>query len=139
MSIDQQLVINNFEVLKVINDIQEDFLIYREKHILELTETQNKKNNMINRINSLHYTPIDFDERQLNYTGWIFLGDYPNPSNNEIYIVDKPQMSCDFCIKCGNYQYTTYGNKPDNIVCCCQRLVSKPLPWSREWPTYWRS
>ena len=143
MSIDQQLVINNFEILKIIieiqTDIYSDFPTYSKKYIAELTETQNKKNNMIKRINSLHYTPKDFNERQLNYTGWIFKGDYPNPDGSDIFIEDKPQLSCDFCIKCGNYQYTTYGDKPDNIVCCCQRFVPKPVFCSTEWPIYWRS
>ena len=44
-----------------------------ERYTAEQNETKNKKDIMIKRINSLHYTPIDFDEQQLNYTGWIFL------------------------------------------------------------------
>jgi len=110
-----------------------------ERYIAEQNETKNKKDIMIKRINSLHYTPIDFDEKQLNYTGWIFRGNYPDPDGGLQYIEDGPHMTCDFCIKCGNYQYTTYGMKPDNIICQCQRTLPKPLFWSKEWPIYWRS
>ena len=41
------------------------------------TKTKNKKDRLIHRIKSLHYTPLDYGEVQLNYTGFIFEGNYP--------------------------------------------------------------
>lgn len=111
----------------------------KQKYTMERNETKIKKDVMITRINSLHYTPKDFNEKQLSYTGWIFRGNYPDPDNNDQFIEDAPQMCCDFCLKCGNYQYTSYGTKPDNIVCCCKRTLQKPLSWSSEWRQYWQS
>jgi hypothetical protein len=141
MSIDQQLIINKLGMIpKEIIDIIKDFVFYNKiKYTAERNETKNKKDNMINRINSLRYTSIDFDEIQMEYTGFVFLRNYPDPGGGLQYIESAPQITCDFCIKCGNYQYTTYGMKPDNIICQCQRTLPTPSYWTKDWHHYWFS
>lgn len=135
--IDKQMVINRINLkniklpMDVVNIIK-DFVFYDEK-----TKTKNKKNKLINRINSLHYTVLDFGEYQLNYTGFIFEGNYPN--NNGIFIEDKPHIYCDFCLKCGNYQNNISINRNNNIICKCIRTLPKPYCWTNEWKVYWKS
>ena len=137
MSINKQLIINNFNIngiklpIDVINIIK-DFVFYDEK-----TKTKNNKNRMITRIKSLYYTALDYGEYQLNYTGFIFEGNYPNYIG--IYIEDKPHIYCDFCLKCGNYQNNELNNRNHKIICRCIRTLPKPYCWKNEWSIYWKS
>ena len=117
---------------KDIINIIKDFLFYNE-----ITKTKNKKSKLINRIKSLHYTSLDYGEYQLNYTGFIFIGNYPNENN--IFIDDKPHIYCDFCLKCGNYQNQIFNIQNNKIICHCLRILDCPYPWRNEWPIYWKS
>jgi len=137
MSINKQLIINKINIngkklpMDVINIIK-DFAFYDEK-----TKTKNKKNKLIDRIKSLHYTALDYGEYQLNYTGLIFEGNYP--TENGIFIENNPHIYCDFCLKCGNYQNDEWFVRNNKIICHCIRTLQKPHHWSPEWAIYWKS
>ena len=103
----------------------------------ERNKTKTKKNNLIARINSLHYTSFDFGEYQLNYTGFIFQGNYPNEFGN--FIEESPQIYCDFCIKCGNYQLNQKNVRNNKIICHCKRTIPCPYPWTNNLPLYLKS
>ena len=139
MSIEKQLVINRINLkgiklpMDVINIIK-DFIFYDEK-----TKTKNNKNKLINRIKSLHYTPLDYGEYQLNYTGFLFEGNYPNENENDRFIIDNPHICCDFCLKCGNYQNNNLNTRNNKIICQCLRTLPCPYPWTNEWVIYWKS
>jgi hypothetical protein len=139
MSINKQLIINNFNIngkklpMDVINIIK-NFIFYNE-----INKTKNKKNILINRIKSLHYTSLDYGEYQLNYTGFIFEGNYPNENNTNNFIINKPHIYCDFCLKCGNYQNNTLSNRNNKIICSCLRTLPLPYFWTNEWVIYWKS
>ena len=137
MSIIKQLIINELNLNKIklpidIINIIKDFVFYDER-----TKTKNKKDRLINRIKSLHYTALDYGEYQLNYTGLIFDGSYPN--ENGIFIENNPHIYCDFCLKCGNYQNNALNPINNKIICQCIRISQKPHPWSPEWAVYWKS
>jgi hypothetical protein len=130
--IDKQLAINSIKLpMDVINMIK-DFIFYDQRN-----KTKNKKNKLIARIKSLHYTALDYGEYQLNYTGLIFDGEYLNV--NGIIIEDNPHIYCDFCLKCGNYQNNALTPINNKIICHCLRISQKPHYWSTEWPIYWKS
>ena len=137
MSIIKQLIINELNLnniklpMDIINIIK-DFAFYDER-----TKTKNKKDRLIHRIKSLHYTPLDYGEVQLNYTGFIFEGNYP--IENGIFIENTPHIYCDFCLKCGNYQNNALNPQSNKIICHCIRILQKPHHWSPEWAVYWRS
>ena len=137
MSIIKQLIINELNLnniklpMDIINIIK-DFAFYDEK-----TKTKNKKDRLIDRIRLLHYTSLDYGEVQLNYTGFIFEGNYP--IENGIFIENTPHIYCDFCLKCGNYQNNALNSINNNIICHCIRTLQKPHHWSQEWAAYWRS
>ena len=115
-------------------DIIKDFAFYNtQKYMKERNETKSKKDELINRINSLHYTSLEYGD-QLNYTGFIFQGNYPNEIGH--FIESSPQIYCDFCIKCGNYQQNLINNK---VICHCIRTIPRPCSWHNDWALYWKS
>jgi len=137
--IDKQLAINRIQLptgiklpMDVINIIK-DFVFYDEK-----TKTKNKKNSLIARMQSLHYTSFEWGEHQLHYTGFIFDGRYPN--ENAVFVEDNnPQIWCDFCLKCGNYQNNVLIPRNNKTICHCVRVLPQPYFWRDAWRDYWKS